>query len=286
MKFSLGQIKSNFNGFQRIIELDNQFFADDCEIDMSNWVDGNMCAPLGAILYRKKIKDVKISMSDIPQNVESIMQKNHFLSQFGWSEKPDSYGTTIEYRRFEMVSKVYEQFLKYVITYFRARSRGLPKMTPALLKKFRESLFEVFLNAIEHSDTQHGIFACGQFFPMRNRLNFTIADLGVGIDGNIRKNLGVSLTSENAIKWALSGKTTRRDRPGGLGLQLIQEFIRLNKGRLIIVSGQGYCELSGGQISTGTFSDAFPGTVVTIVIDTADKSSYCLGSEIDPSDIF
>ncbi len=286
MKFSLGQIRSDFDGFHRITELGSQDFPGGCEIDMSNWVDGNMCAPLGAILYRKKMENVRISISDIPQSIESSMQKNHFLSQFGGAERPDSYGTTIEYRRFETVASVHGQFQKYVVTYFRPKSRGLPQMTPALLKKFRESLFEVFLNATEHSDTRDGIFACGQFFPQRRKLHFTIADLGIGIDGSVLKNLGVRLLSEDAIKWALRGKTTRRGRSGGLGLQLIQEFIRLNNGRLIIVSGEGYWMLSKGQISTHRFSNRFPGTAVTIVIDTADRNSYCLRSEIDASDIF
>jgi len=117
-------------------------------------------------------------------------------------------------------------------------------------------------------------------------LHFTIADLGIGIGGNIHRHLGIRFSPENAIKWAISGKTTRRERPGGLGLQLIREFIKLNKGRLIIVSGAGYWELSKGKVSTRTFSRPFPGTVVTIDIDTADTTSYCLSSEIGSSDVF
>jgi len=117
-------------------------------------------------------------------------------------------------------------------------------------------------------------------------LRFTIADLGIGIDGNIYKNLQRKLPAEVAISWAISGRTTRRGRSGGLGLQLIQEFIKLNQGRLIIVSNSGYWELSKGKVSTGTFSRPFPGTVVTIDIDTADKTSYCLSSEIGSFDVF
>ncbi|MBW8003418.1 MAG: ATP-binding protein [Planctomycetes bacterium] len=283
MALTLGNIKTNLNGFQRITELNNQL-AEDCEIDISSWFDANMCALLGAIFYRKKKENKVIRISDISSDVKEILQKNHFLSYFGGEERPDSYGTTIEYRQFETVGNVYEQFRKYVITYF--RSKGLPKMTLALLKRFRESLFEIFLNAVEHSYTQEGIFACGQFFPRRQRLHFTIADLGIGIDGNIYRQLQKRLSAEDAIRWAISGKTTRRGRSGGLGLQWIQDFIKLNQGRLIIVSGAGYWELSKGVVSTHTFSEPFPGTAVTIVIDTADKNSYCLSSEIDSSDIF
>jgi len=286
MAIILGQIKTGFNGFQRLLDLDNNINIEDCEIDISNWIDANMCAPFGAILYKKKLGNIPIRISNISTFVRSILQKNHFLSQFGVLEKPDSYGTTIEYRRFETTAYVYEDFKKYVAKYFKSGVLGLPEMTPALLKRFRESLFELFSNAIEHSYTQHGIFTCGQFFPNKRRLCFTIGDLGIGIDGNIYKNLQVKLPPELAIKWAMSGKTTRRGRSGGLGLQLIQEFIRLNKGRLIVVSNKGYWELSGGDVSTHTFSIPFSGTVVTIDIDTADKTSYCLSSEIGSSDVF
>jgi len=286
MTLSLGQIKTGFNGFQGILELGNQIVPEDYEINISNWIDANMCAPLGAILYRKKTEHMPVCITNISLMVRSILRKNHFLSQFGESEKPDSYGTTIEYRRFETVGRVYEDFKQYVIKYFRLGSLGLPEMSLALLKRFRESLFEVFSNAIEHSDTKEGIFTCGQFFPNRKRLHFTIADLGIGIGGNVYRHLGIRLSPENAIKWAISGKTTRRNRSGGLGLQLIREFIKLNKGRLIIVSGAGYWELSKGKVSTNALSRPFPGTVVTIAIDTADKSTYCLSSETDSADVF
>ncbi len=286
MTIALGQIKTGFNGFQKILELGNQIVPEDYEINISNWIDANMCAPLGAILYRKKTENITVCFTNISSMVRSILRKNHFLSQFGESEKQDSYGTTIEYRRFETVGKVYEDFKQYVIKYFRSGSLGLPDMSLPLLKRFRESLFEIFSNAIEHSYTQYGIFTCGQFFPKQKRLLFTITDLGIGIDGNIYKNLQRKLPAERAIIWAISGKTTRRGRSGGLGLQLIREFIKLNQGRLIIVSSAGYWELSKGKVSTRTLFRPFPGTVVTIDIDTSDKTSYCLSSEIDSSDVF
>lgn len=41
----------------------------------------------------------------------------------------------------------------------------MPDMSPGLLKKFRESLFEIFSNAVLHSRTELGIYSCGQLFP-------------------------------------------------------------------------------------------------------------------------
>ena len=292
MKVYLHDVRTGFEGFQRIIELAGQIQLPgpgEYDVDMSGlgWLDANMCAPLGAILHKKQSEGTHITISSVARRPRAIMQKNHFLLQFGWDPMRDWHGTTIQYRRFEPTNRALKnEFQEYVNRHFQRGSKGLPNMTQELLRKLRESIFEIFENALEHSYTEHGVFACGQFYPRANRLDFSIADLGVGIRGNIERNLGKRLAPEYAIQWALSGNTTRRGRPGGLGLQLIQEFISLNEGRLILASDAGYWELSHGNVSTRLFSTPFPGTVVTMEINTADKKSYCLRSEIDRSNIF
>ena len=71
-----------------------------------------------------------------------------------------------------------------------------------------------------HSRTQLGIFSCGQFFPARNRLDFTVTDLGVGIRTNVRNHLQCDLDADTAIVWAVQEHhTTKRGTiPGGLEL--------------------------------------------------------------------
>jgi hypothetical protein len=114
-----------------------------------------------------------------------------------------------------------------------------------------------------------------------------MADLGIGIRRNVKEKLGLKMTSQEAIEWAMEGNTTKRGpRPGGLGLKLIREFIKLNNGKLILVSDRGFWHLSAGRVETRRFENSFPGTVVSIEINTADTASYCLSSELDLSDIF
>ena len=113
-----------------------------------------------------------------------------------------------------------------------------------------------------------------------------MADLGIGIHGSVYKNLGIKFSPEEAIQWALSGKTSRRNRSGGLGLQLLQDFIKLNCGKLVIISDTGYWEYGDGNQYLKKLSLPFPGTVVNIEVNTADINSYCLSNEIDASDIF
>ena len=158
----------------------------------------------------------------------------------------------------------------------------------ACSKKFRESVFEIFSNSVIHSQTRLGIFSCGQYFPKRNRLDFSVADLGIGIRENVLKHTGLDLNAADAIAWATDGQNTtkRGNIPGGLGLKLLKEFITLNAGRIQIVSASGYWALESGKVITKEMLYEFSGTVVNIEIDTADKRSYKLSSEISEKDIF
>jgi len=299
MAFILRNVQTDFAGFQQLIDLyDHLKHCDEerIEIDMSDvtWFEANMCAPFGAVLSARQ-KAGSLRLFGVQQKVMSILRKNGFLPNFGFDrvKKPDTYGTTIEYQRFER-SDV-QDFKDYVARHF--VGKGIPRMTAALHGKFRESISEVFQNAVHHSNSKRGIFACGQLFPggTNRRLDFSVADLGDGMRKVILDNTGQDLSPEDAIDWAMKGANTTRRResgtPGGLGLKLISEFLMLNGGRLKIASDAGYWTCYRDQVLRKKvchkrFSSPFPGTVVNIEINAADKQSYCLESEIDAEDIF
>ena len=105
---------------------------------------------------------------------------------------------------------------------------------------------------------------------------------------NIRRYLGTNLAPEEAIEWATreSNTTKRENIPGGLGLKLLREFIDLNHGRLQIVSDAGYWRRRSQRTTTARLEHPFPGTVVSVEINTADQNSYGLSSELTTDDIF
>jgi len=260
---------------------------DRVEIDMgrTSWFDGDMCAAFGALLYRIGSNLNDVVLSNIPSAVEQILSKNGFLSNYGRVKIPDTWGTTIPYQRFDVKDDRY--FASYIEQEFVQRPE-MPKMSKGLIKKFRESVFEIFSNSVLHSRTELGIFSCGQYFPKRDRLDFTVADLGIGIRKNVNETFGLHLTAPEAIKWATSARNTTKTGsiPGGLGLKLLREFITLNKGRLQIVSDNGYWCLDPGNTVTAALPFEFPGTIVAVEINTADKRSYALSSEVNETDIF
>jgi len=285
------KLQSDYSGFKQIINLHEKIKTINSEdiftLDMPHWFDANMCAPFGAILSILINKNVNITLN-CENQVAEILQKNQFLPNFGFniSSKPDDYGSTIEYMKFDVNDD--NKFKKYVETHFGNNVHRLPKMSPGILKKFRESLYEIFGNSVFHSETNY-IFACGQYFHLQNRLDFSIVDLGIGFHGNINKKMNLNLSPKEAIVWAMKeNRTTKKGGtvPGGLGLKLIKEFIGKNKGKMQIVTYNGYWEFSKGRTTLNTFSSYFPGTVVNIEINTADSSYYFLESEIDYEKIF
>jgi len=289
VKIFLQEIRSDYEGFSVLVSLaaeTRECDFDDIEIDMSRatWIDANMCAPFGAILYKVGRGLNTVRLTNIPVDVETILSRNGFLCNYGWSRRTDTYGSTIEYKRFDPKDDRY--FADYIEKYM--IGKGIPDMSFELLKKFRESIYEIFSNAVIHSRTKQGIFSCGQYYHKKHLFEFSIADLGIGIRQNIQRRFGLDLPAADAINWALEGHNTTKTGPipGGLGLKLLREFIVRNEGRIQIVSDKGYWELSGEKVTTRSFSDPFPGTVVNIVINTGDTKSYCLASEVNPEEIF
>lgn len=289
-RYTLSDIRHDQAGFQALVRLSAALEATrfaNLEIDMSRvgWFDADMCAPLGAVLYRIGSRVNKVSLVHLQPQVEKILSKNGFLSHYGHVPSHDTYGTTIPYQRFD--AKDDRFFASYVEAKF-VRRTELPRMSAELMKRFRESVFEIFSNAVIHSQSALGIFSCGQFFPKRHRLDFSVADLGIGIRRNVLDHTGLDLPADQAIVWATSERNTtkRGPIPGGLGLKLLREFITLNQGRMQIVSDAGYWSLEQGNVQTALLSAPFPGTVVNVEIDTADQRSYALTSEVKETDIF
>ena len=153
---------------------------------------------------------------------------------------------------------------------------------------------EIYLNAFEHSQSQVGVFICGQYFPKKERLNLTIVDFGVGIPSNVRlfkahefrpQQLPASKCMEWAFQEGTSTKQGDSNEPRGLGLDLLRNFVKINRGWLDMFSHEGYIRIADGQISFADRTEFFEGTLVNISLK-CDEKYYCLASEIDHEPLF
>lgn len=301
LNLNWGGIYTNQEGFQHLLSLYNAIRSCQdpiCEIDMSKifWIDANMCAPFGA-LFRSYFsfpnsRNKRINLLDINDDVENILEKNGFLSELciGSQKKPDTFKTVIEYRSFNSSDSIL--FKEYVENHFIKKHIGghIPEMNDALKKMFRQSIFEIFENAVYHSKTRLGIFACGQYFPNKELLKFSIADLGIGMRRNLYECLNLDYAPESAISWALNGHNTTRQpidgTPGGLGLKLIKNFIYKNGGEIMIISDKGYWSFKHRREDLKPLLFAFPGTAVNIIIHTKGGAGSSMLEEPVLGDVF
>ena len=92
--------------------------------------------------------------------------------------------------------------------------------------------------------------------------------------------LNEEIEGSDAIEWAMvKGNTTKLNTSGGLGLAVIFEFIKLNRGKIQIVSADGYFEYRNDLVTKLKLNSYFNGTIVTIIFNLNDKNYYSLINE-------
>jgi hypothetical protein len=236
-----------------------------------SWFDANMSAALGAILAAILDRYNTVSIVDLSWGQQSILERNGFLGGFGYA-LPTAWGdTVIPYFRFKISEA--NRFYDYLEEHL--PSKGLPEMTSAFALRFQQSLGEIFINTQTHSQSALGVFVCGQFFPAKQRLDITIADAGITIPGNVSQRFNVAIAPVAALRWALvEGHTTKKNTPGGFGLKLLRQFVMQNRGRIQIASGAAFWEYDATHERIVPLREKFPGTAVTLEVNTADTTLY------------
>jgi len=285
--YTISNIHNDLDGYNKLIKFYDEHkedFFETIELNLTTWFDANLSAVLGAILDKiisDGLNDIKFNT--IASNIQKILQKNGFLSFYGFDKIYDTYQSTIEYKKFKISDSRY--FSEYVEHDLLNRSE-LPNMSEAVHEKIGESIHEMFINAKIHSETEF-IYTAGQYFYQQNNLNFTIVDTGIGFAKRIEKNLSHSISSVEAVKWAMKdGNTTKQDVSGGLGLALLKEFILKNKGKIQIISGDALYEFSDEIENIKELDGYFDGSVISMTFKTNDTLCYKLIDKIKDDDIF
>jgi hypothetical protein len=250
--------------------------ADTLTIDFRSiqWIDAHLAAGYAAIIQLLKFeRNIKVNFINIDPKVREILA-HHGITGFRPEKRKES---VIPVTVFQPGGS--KDFAAYSQTHF-ARM-PIPLMTPAVKEKFFEGIDELFSNAEIHSKTKLGIYACGQFFPWKNKIDFSIVDLGIGFERGVNGTKNLGLSDHGAIEWAMTGTNTTRsgDIPGGLGLKLLKDFVGLNKGKFTVISYAGIWCLGLNGVGCKAMQHPFPGTAITLEINTADRNSYYMTDE-------
>lgn len=125
---------------------------------------------------------------------------------------------------------------------------------------------EIFTNSFLHSKGDK-IILFFDIMPENNSfyLWVSVCDYGVTILENVQTFLGEnSISSDEAIKWAIqSGKTTRNGS-GGYGFPTMIDYIKRIDGELYILSGNGVYDYSEDNVHI--HNGKWPGTIVSFKV--------------------
>lgn len=279
-------IRSEYEGYDFLIGLLNRYknvLSEEIYIDFSNvfFLDANLCALIGTIFEVLEANGNRINVSNINPKVQTILRKNEFLLRFGYEKIEDHYNTALTYRKFTPRDDI--SFSAYIQNQLLAKE-GFPSHSKKLGREITRNIFEIYENARTHGQCDY-IHTCGQFFPRNpdRPLMFTIVDKGVNIKQNVSRYLKKDIAAEEAIEWAMvKGNTTKTGvTSGGLGLAVIFEFIKLNRGKIQVVSSDGFYEFKNDNVIKNKLNSVFDGTVVNIKFNLNDANHYMLQEEVD-----
>lgn len=279
-------IKSEFEGYDYIITWINKYkniknTKITFDFGRVTFLEANLCALIGTIFEILESKNNELRIVNIQPQVETILRKNEFLLPFGFEKIVDQYDTALKYRKFTpnddfgFNNYIQEELLK---------KQQFPSHSDKLGKEITRNIFEIYENARTHGQCDY-IHSCGQFYPRKpdKPLHFTIVDKGVNIKQNVSAFHNTDINAADAIEWAMKkGNTTKSgDTSGGLGLAVIFEFIKHNKGKIQVISSDGFYEYKNESVTKKKLASIFEGTIVNIKFNLNDSNHYLLSSEVE-----
>lgn len=268
--------------FQQLFEMSNQVngLFEDVRFDFTNcrFLRSNAVAFLGGLarLIESLGGSVFFDWDTLRSNaVRANLCQNGFAGNFGYNATAWD-GHSIPYR--EEKTPDMNEIMDY-LTY-----RWIGKwvnVTDRLRDAISGRMWEIYSNAFEHSDTEVGVFTCGQHFRHYNDLILTVVDFGHGIPANVKAFLSQyvdearvsKLSGADCMKWAFErGNTTCMGGVArGLGLDLLKDFVRINQGKLEVYSNDGYAIIDKEGERFDNCYISFKGTVVHITLRCDEK---------------
>lgn len=140
------------------------------------------------------------------------------------------------------------------------------------------SIREIFRNVFEHSESD-SLFYCTQYWPKSDKVEFSVADLGIGIKRGLGLNPNFRFdTDKESLEYALlpsvSGKThlprvSENWFNSGYGLYMTNRLAR-NGGNFVIASGSSAIHLT--QKTKNNYVTSFPGTILRVNLNVPEIS--------------
>lgn len=233
-------------------------------------MDANLSALLLAIVHKLSVEN-KVYTFLLTADHMNVFWRNGLIAHLQRKGNVNPYGdnreSTIACTAFDQFED--EQYCEYIRKDFFGH-RGLINLTTSTKTLLTTHFEEVFVNVQQHANTIFPVFTCGQYFPDKNVLKFSLVDLGQGFLPKIaEKTDGKIKTDNQAIIWATFDLNTTKDiltfGPGGTGLKELKKYCAENDGSLHIGSGKGYVNFIKDKTMEHHLPISIPGSIVNLI---------------------
>ena len=207
-------IKSDINSYNflfDIIQKTKELSFKDIVFDFKNveWFEANLCGILGLIIDKIKENLNNVTIKNVNNRVEDVLNRNHFLHYVNSSKIENDYNnTTIKFKK----STVQDEKLirENILNNELISKDGFPNMSKQAKKKMEDCIYEIFSNCFIHGETE--AFSCGQYYPssQKHRLSLTISNKGETIKEKLYNIFKKDISEVESIKWAIKkGNSTK-----------------------------------------------------------------------------
>lgn len=143
------------------------------------------------------------------------------------------------------------------------------------LRNYLQYLFlELMNNVSDHSESPIGGYVMAQYFSTMKKIQFVVADRGIGFLENIKLKFTDVTDELEAIKKALlKGVTSTKpkmyghERNAGYGLYAMFEILRMTGGRFVIISNDTLIRYHDENYTIKKLSTPWKGVVVAFEFD-------------------
>jgi len=273
-------VEDNNLGYRDLFSLYNRLINKDFDMKLDfsrcRFFAHNAICFIGGMarLIASKGRNVHFLWDTMKEQLHMTLRQNGFRDSFegdccSWS------GTTIPYKEYAIDNNK-NMPLNEINQYLSEEwlGKNAVSLSKSLSNALKGRVLEIYQNAFEHSSSKNGFYCCGQHYPTLNKLSLCIIDFGVGIPYNVKKyENDFSISSDIAMKKAFQkGYTTSKcSGPRGAGLDVLKEFIKINKGVLCVYSLDGKAEVKDQKESYTINNNNFAGTLLNISIKCDGK---------------
>lgn len=237
----------------------------------------DMYALLGALCHDLIYnQSKKINFKDLNAKMINIIGKNNFGKHLGLKTiKVDaSEGPIIKYQDFNADVEGLIEFEKYIsLDIF--HKFNISYLTTDQKCIFIDNLLEIFNNVIDHTQSEK-VYVCGNFNAKDSKLHLTLVNIGQTIKDNVAQYFGQHniVTPHHHLEWAIKlGNSTKvTEAPGGLGMNILNEYIKQNNGEMRVYSDDEYMDFqyATNKCRLSTTKTSFPGVIVSVTINLND----------------